>query len=284
VNLTTVTLPDNHNIFHFGDKHDGSILSSDSGWNELMDMICSEYEGCRNNYAVDGGDMFESIMVDDKRFSPEKFKEPLPLEQMRIAVEKREPIKDKLLSILMGNHERKLWKFGDLTQEVCQKLGVTYGTYTTKITVKDIKGGLMYKVYETHGSKSISSAADDPIRRKANMELTLKRHLKFKAADCAVMIKHHAHKLISCKPRTELYLTDDGEKIKQGYTHWGQTEPYIHPDARWYGCAGSFLRLFGDGMSGYAEIAEYDPVELGFLVLKVRDRKIVSLDPVYLTI
>ena len=282
--LEPVQLPNSHNIFFLGDLHDGSILSSEQGWNKLINTINSEYDGCSANYAVDGGDMIEAIMVDDKRFSPEKLSEPLPLAQIGEAVKKREPIKDKLLAILMGNHERKLWRFGDITQEVCNKLGVQYGTFAAKLTVQDSKGNLMYKIYETHGSKTITSTADDPKRRKANMELILKRHLKFKAGDCAVMIKHHAHKLLVCKPEPELYLTDDSKKISQQYTSWGQAEPYIHPDARWYGCAGSFLKLFGKGVSGYAEIFELDPVELGWLVLKVRNKRIVALEPYFLSV
>jgi hypothetical protein len=284
MNLITKSLPDSHNIFHFGDVHYGSVLSAKTGWNKLVDMMCSEFDGCKNNYGIDGGDTMEAILVDDKRFSSEKFEEPLPIIQMEDVIKQRQPIKHMLLTMLMGNHERKLWKFGDITQKICKELNVPYGTYSSKITIKTEKGQLMYKIYETHGSKGISSTADDPIRRYANMELILKRHLRNKAADCAVMIKHHAHKLISCKPRSELYLIDDGKKIKQGYTGWGENESYIHPDARWYGCAGSFLRLFGEGISGYAEIAEYDPVELGFLVTKVRDRKIVELKPVFLNI
>ena len=276
--LITRQLPNDHNYFFFGDLHDGSILSSGKGWRALVNAMNSLYDGCLNNYGNDGGDMFEAIMVDDKRYSPENLTEALPLEQMENAVKLREPIKDKLITILTGNHERKLWRFGDLTQKVCEKLGVEYGTYTSKITINDSKGNLMYKIYDTHGRKGINSAADDPLRRQTNLELTLKRHLKFKAGDCAVMIKHHVHKLLSCAPVSELYLTDDGKQVKQEYTGWGQNEPYIHPDARWYGCAGSFLKLYGKDISGYAEIAEYDPVELGWLVLKVRNKKIVGLD------
>ena len=279
--LITKQLPANHNLFHFGDLHDGSILSFGAGWNALIKLMTSEYDGCSNNYGADGGDMIEAITVDDPRFGPEKLKEPLPLEQANEAVRKREPIKDILLYILKGNHERGLWRFGDITADVCRRLGVEYGTYTTKLTVEDSKGRLMYKVFDTHGYRSITSTADDPVRRRTNLELILKRQLKRKAGDCAIMIKHHVHKLIVCKPEGDLYLTDDGKKIKQNYTSWGQDEKYIHPDARWYGCAGSFLRLYGDGMSGYAEIAEYDPMELGFLVLKVRNKRIVGLDPYY---
>ena len=280
--LITRALPDSHNIFHFGDLHDGSILSYTKGWNKLVSMMGKPFEGCSNNYGIEGGDDIEAIMVDDKRFSSEKLTEPLPLAQVKEAIRKREPIKTQMITKLMGNHERKLWRFGDLTEYICKELGIEYGTYTAKIIITGLDGKLMYKIWETHGTKNMTSSADDPKRRKVNMQLILKRHLKFKAGDCAVMIKHHAHKLIVCKPEQDLYLTDDGKRIRQNYTSSGQNEAYIHPDARWYGCAGSFLRLYGDGMSGYAEMAEYDPVELGFLILIVRNRKIVELKPVYL--
>lgn len=280
--LITKSLPNSHNIFIFGDLHDGSVLSSGKGWSKLINLMQSEYDGCSNNFGIDGGDMIEAITVDDKRFSQEKLTEPLPIEQMKQAIKKREPIKDKLITILQGNHELALWRFGDITKEVCEVLGVEYGTYTCKVTILDGRGNLMYKMFDMHGRKGLYSSADDPIRVKANMRLQLKRHLKNKAGDCILMVKHHAHKLIVAPPQYELYVTDDGKKLKQNYTEWGQNEPYIHPDARWFGCAGAFLRLYGDGISGYAERAEYDPVELGFLVWKVRDRKVIGLEPYYL--
>ena len=282
--LPPVKLENSHNIFFFGDKHDGSVLSSDKGWDKMVSMMLSEYDGCKNNYGMDAGDMIEAIMADDPRFSQEKLTEALPLEQMKMAVKRREPIKHILLDLLEGNHDRKLWRFGNLAKDAAEKLGVPYGTYTCKLAINDKWGRLMFKIYHTHGFKSINSAADDPIRRKSNMELVLKRHLKYKAADCAVMIKGHTHRLLASKPHHELYLYDDSNHIKQGYTGYKQNEEYIHPDARWYGNSGSFLKLFGKGISGYAEIFEYDPTELGFLVLKVRDKKIIDLEPVYLEI
>jgi hypothetical protein len=282
--LITAHLADDHNIFFFGDAHHDSPMSSDGGWEILCDMMHQEYDGCKNNYGAEGGDDIEAIAPDDKRYSEELKTSPLPLLQMRNAVAKRQSIKKLLLYKLQGNHEQHLWAFGDIMADMCKSLDVPYGTWSTKLTVTDKRGNLMYKVFDTHGRKQVTSTADDPTRRKATMQLILKRHLKFKAGDCAVMIKHHTHKLLVCKPESELYLVDDGSKISQCYTGWGQTESYIHPDARWYGNAGAFLKLYGDGISGYAERGEYDPVELGFLILKVRDRKIVSLDPYYLNI
>ena len=60
----------------------------------------------------------------------------------------------------------------------------------------------------------------------------------------------------------------------------GSDKGYIHPDHRWYVSAGSFLKLYEEGVSGYAEIGEYDPVELGFAIARVRNQKIVWVDKV----
>lgn len=280
--IITKQLPNNHNIFHFGDVHLGSVLSSHKGWDTLVNMMSSEYEGCSNNFGVDMGDMIEAITINDPRFSPEKLTEPLPLEQKRMATKNRMSIKDILLMILDGNHERKLWAFGNITKEVCEDLGVEYGTSTAKLIMQDSKGDLMYKVYATHGMRSIWSYAADPIVKKALERFRLKKLLRDQQGDCAVMVRGHSHKLIVAKPEPELYLVDDGKQIKQDYTGWGQAEPYIHPDNRWYGCSGSFVKLFGKDISGYAEIFEYPPTELGFLILIVRNKKIVELRPIYL--
>lgn len=114
------------------------------------------------------------------------------------------------------------------------------------------------------------------------MELILKRHLKHKFGDCLLMSMGHTHKLLICSPNPELYLTDDGSQITQKYTRSDKADGYIHPDHRWYINTGSFLKLYGDGVSGYAERAGYDPVELGFIVVMVRDRKIVDVRKVTL--
>jgi hypothetical protein len=138
-------------------------------------------------------------------------------------------------------------------------------------------------MFLTHGYGSINSSADDGVRRKANMRLSLKRKLKDKAGDCILMGMAHTHKLIVSKPEETLYLTDNGKQIKQNYTASKHTDGYIHPDHRWYVNTGSFYRLYGkDGISGYAERAGYDPVELGYILIKVRNREIIAVEKVLL--
>lgn len=281
--LLECNLPDNHNIFLFGDLHIGTVLCHRLGIKKMIDMMRSSYHSCSNNYGICMGDMIEAIMIDDKRYDLSTTADPFPLQQVEDAVRTLTPIASKLLAVLKGNHEHKLWKFGDLAASVAGQLGTPYGTYTAKLTICNRKGKYLYKIFITHGRKSITSTADDPKRRFTNMELILKRHLKFKAADCVIMAKAHTHKLLVCEPEQELYLVDDTKEIKQKYISSSQNAPYIHPDHRYYVNTGSFLKLYGpDGVSGYAEIAEYDPLEMGFVIAIVRDGVLQGIEKVVL--
>ena len=275
--LLTEMLPGDHNYFLAGDPHYGSKLFFRKGFDEFVNKVHSEYEGCSNNYVGLGGDYIEAIMIDDKRADVQKMAEPFIISQIEEVTELIRPLGERLLYMLDGNHELKHWRMGNITQKIAKDIGTQYGTVTTKMTIQSVKGNLMYKVWDTHGRKGINSSADDPIRRGTNEQLILKRQLRRKSGDCAAMIKHHTHKLFVSPPTSELYLTDDGRKLQQNYTEQDQKAKYIHPDMRWYGNAGSFMKLYEDGYSGYAEIAEYDPVQLGFLVLIVRGGKIVQL-------
>ena len=275
--LFTEMLPGDHNYFFGADMHYGSILFFRKGWNEFVNCVFSEYEGCSNNNVGLGGDYIEAIMIDDKRADAQKMAEPFIISQIEEVTELIRPLGERLLYMLDGNHELKHWRMGNITQKIAKDIGTQYGTVTTKMTIQSVKGNLRDTVWDTHGRKGINSSADDPIRRGTNEQLILKRQLRRKSGDCAAMIKHHTHKLFVSPPTSELYLTDDGRKLQQNYTEQDQKAKYIHPDMRWYGNAGSFMKLYEDGYSGYAEIAEYDPVELGFLVLIVRGGKIVQL-------
>jgi len=178
------TMPVNFNAFLFGDQHLGSILSYREGWEKLVDMMNSPYDGLKANanFGIDHGDVIEAIMIDDPRFDGVTTEANI-LQQMDQAIEDRKPIRDKLICILEGNHPLKLWKFGRITERICNELGVVYGTWSSRITYVDRKGKLLFKHFATHGHRTINSTADDPKRRKTNMELSLKRLLKYKAGD-----------------------------------------------------------------------------------------------------
>jgi len=282
--IITKKLPSNHNLFLFGDDHEGTTLRHKKGWDKLVNMMHSEYEGCKQNFGWHHGDPIEAIMVDDPRYHPDTVETSIPMEQMERAIKNIEPISHMVLGMNESNHPLKLWRFGPISQIICDRLNIPFATWSAKLIARDSKGQLLYKSFHTHGRKIINSTADDPKRRIVNQRLILKRHLKFKMGDCILMCKGHVHKLIICGPESELFLSDDGDKIKQGYTmeDVNQTDNFIHPDHRTYVCTGSFLRLYGQGVSGYAEIAEYDPIELGFAIARFRNRKLQGVDAITL--
>lgn len=278
--LLTRQLPENHNLFLFGDLHIGSTLFHKEGFDKMCEMVNGSYKSCSNNYGVAHGDLMESIMIDDPRFQPEATRGD-PLIQIEEVVNTLQPIKNRIVVILQGNHEQKLWKFGDITKSIARQINSEYGTYSCHITYTDKNGKVMYKQYATHGSKGVNSYADDVGRRVANMELIIKRHMKDKFGDTILCTKGHSHKLLICKPSEELYLTVNDGGIKQHYRKSKQTDTEIHPDHKWYVNTGSFMRLYGDeDFSGYAERWELNPNELGFAIAVVRDGLIQSVDKI----
>jgi len=289
--ILSYEMPENWNYFLFGDSHVGARLRHDKGFVKMVNMMNSEYAGLPAgcNYGIDHGDLIEAICVDDPRFSMFDTKESCILSQMEMAKKELWPIKEKLVCMLDGNHPKKLHKFGPITHYVCRQLGVSFGTMAAKIKFT-CNGRLQFKHFAIHGAGSIGSVADDPERRKLNWRLSLKRKLRDKAGDCLLQSMGHTHKIIISPPTMALYLNDDGKKISQNYTV-PQNNTYIHPDYRWYVNTGGFLKIYGDTViedddvpleqsklgSGYAESFMYDPLQLGFVVVLIRNSQIETI-------
>jgi len=274
-------MPDNFNLFLFGDDHMGSILRSEDGWDGMVEQINSKYDECKNNFCIDHGDIIEAIQIDDHRFDGVTSEGNI-IKQLDDAVKCRKAIKDKILVIMEGNHPLKLWKFGDLTKKVCERLGVDYGTWSC-ITNYKYKKSLMFKHFASHGFGSINSSVDDPIRREANMKISLKRALREKS-NAYLSSMGHTHKLLISKPVSTLVITDHKKRTKQFYSGdtVKQNAAYTHPDLRWYVNTGSFYRTYAEEVSGYAEIKGYNPIEIGYAIAKIRDRKLVDIDKIVL--
>lgn len=272
-------LPRNHTIIGAGDFHIGALAHHRSGLERLIDRVGSE----KNTFLALGGDLMESICVDDYRWNTEAQNLSLttPAVQTQYVAKLLAPIKEKILFTLIGNHEMKHLRIANFAEILAKELEIPYGGFSAKLAVEDKKGRLMYKIFSTHGARGISSTADDPARRATNMRLSLKRLLKFKAGDCAVMIMGHAHKLISLSPTEELYLVDEGGKIEQRYTMPINHADYIHPDLRYYACTGSFLKTYLDGPTvTYSEAAQYDPVDTGYIEVVCDSGEIAEVNEV----
>lgn len=278
------SVPDDFNLFLFGDDHEGVSARHSKGWEKLLHMMNSEYKGCKHNFGVDHGDCIEGIMIDDKRYNDIGVRHDKILNQISQAVKNRKPIKDKLICLLAGNHDFKLWKVGDTAQTIAKELNVRYGDWTSIICYVDKKGRPLFKHYACHGGKKISSVAGPRRRRKTNMEVRLQENLKDQASDCFLMTQGHEHKLIVVPPDESLLLYSDKGHLKSCYTNdcIQQTGTYLHEDLRWYCCIGSFLKNKIPNGITYAEIMGLPPTELGFLVAVIRNRKLISIDKVKL--
>lgn len=291
--LSTIpNMPDDFELVFFGDNQDGNSAMSLEKYQECIDFIKMK-PGYR--FGIHMGDAFDAFWIDDKRYKPSTTT-ITPKMQIESQVEILKPIVKscQLLTILDGNHEVALYEklsriFGEvegyLANELRKECITEYpisGSYTQKLRFLSIDGSQMFKVYITHGRKTIVSVSPDPHRRKAYMQFRLKRILENKAGDCICMVRGHSHIVLVTPPIPSLYLYDNHGKLHQKYTTAGSggTPDYIPPDHRFYGCSGSFLRSQVEGINTYSEIAEYDPLEIGYLVGKIKKRRFVSLEEV----
>ena len=278
--LVNRNVPMNFNLFLIGDDHEGTVFRHKLGWESMIDKVLSEYEGIkpRHNLVVDHGDVLEGILIDDPRYDFDTVEGNL-LQQMERCVYNRKDIKDQIVVIIDGNHPHRLRKFGNITEDICKRLDVPYGTFQCKIAYNN-RGSNLFKQFGGHGWGTNNPKADVPAqRRRTNMELHLKAGLFRKAADVLIMSMGHTHKLLYCKPEPELYLMDDGEELIAKYTKPEKTTGYIHKDFRHYFNTGSFLKLYGEmGISGYGEMAGYDPIENGYWVVMIRNGAISGVN------
>jgi predicted phosphodiesterase len=259
--------------------HIGSIMCFYKGIEKAIDWVAAE----PNRYVIHLGDWIEAICTDDKRYNAppdgkRDMEQPIPLQQAQDVVEIFRPIKDRFITGLRGNHERKLAKFGDLVRSViCRDLNMPFGTESCRIVISDMDGKHMYNAYAMHGGKVFKSNAKDYEQSEANKKAALKLYLQNKMGNAAVLFCGHAHWIGIVPPARRLFLLDAPNAMKQGYLKAKQGNGYIHPDERWFACCGSARLSRLDNYDDYAQ--DYDPVELGFVKMVVEDGQIVTLEP-----
>lgn len=85
-----------------------------------------------------------------------------PMQQLELCVKLFAPIKDKILAVVGGNHENRIYKSDgiDITQLMCNELGIgdRYASTTAMLFIRmgtaarDQRRKLRYTLYMTHGS------------------------------------------------------------------------------------------------------------------------------------
>jgi len=269
-----IEMPMDFDLVDHGDTHIGDVLTHKKGLDRIFKYILEE----PYRFWCHKGDWIEAITTDDKRFNAETSESKMtPTKQRDEAIKMYKNVTERGLFGLFGNHEAKLHRFGNMAEEICTGLGIRYGTYSCRVIFKHGRRKL-FNGFFTHGRWQFTSNAKDYEQRQANMKAMLKMKLKYKMGDCALMSCGHSHKLMFAAPTNQLYLHDTPQGLQQKYLAGKQTGFFIDPDHRWYGCSGSFLKLYQDGITGYAELCGYDPLELGCLIWKIRDGMIVDCE------
>lgn len=280
-------MPRDYVLIDSSDYHYGALNCSRDSIKEMVNKVKTR----KNYFLVNKGDSIDAILPNDKRYascSMDVAERLLtPQQQADAVVQDFMPIRDKIVAWGFGNHEYKLINTLDYGRYIAAQLQVPYGAYAFKFTAVDKKDNLMHKMFFTHGYGNINSAAKDDIQRLANRKASLKHKMcKSGFGDCIYMSCGHTHQLLVVDPTVQdkLFLTDDGDQIKQHYHVLSdQAASYIPPDSRWYGCSGSFLKLYSDPGTyaiTYAEVAGYEPSEIGWLEVHVQDGQVVAVEKV----
>lgn len=138
-------------VYVFSDTHIGN-MGTDEKW------LKKNIQMCKNENAnwLHLGDWCEAVAPRDKRFDIRTCKNPI-LEQYDRAIELFEPIKDKGICILTGNHDEKIAKeHGDYVAMVSKRLNIPYMGYATFINFrfwiqKRTNPNMNYVVFAHHG-------------------------------------------------------------------------------------------------------------------------------------
>ena len=271
-------LPKNCEIIVGSCTHIGSIMCHISGLENLVKYIASK----KHTYFIHLGDWLEAIMVDDKRYNQppigkKEQENAIPIKQALEAVKIFKPIKKRIIAGLWGNHERLLYRYGNLVEDViCKDLDIPYGTEVSRIIITH-KGKPFFNIFAMHGRKLFTSNAKDFEQREANMKASLKLYLQEQEADCSIMLCGHAHRILIVPPANRLVLLDGEEGQHQKYLKGITGSKYIPPEQRWYACCGTARKSRLDGYDDYAQC--YPAADLGFVKIVIKGGQIEGLYP-----
>lgn len=197
----------------------------------LLKEYIKKIETDPNCYAVILGDLLNNST---KSSVGDVYEEELnPMEQMQTAIRMFEPIKDKILCITSGNHERRTYKQDgtDLMWFFAKSLGLEdvydYASCIVFISVGHIPHKLggngrtsqaTYTIYCTHGDgqggRTVGGRANGLERRGQVL------------SGCDVIITGHTHNMISFK-ETTFHIDKHSKKIYQVDTTYVNSGSYL---------------------------------------------------------
>lgn len=116
------SFPNDIDIYPISDVHLGAVEHAEPEWQNFLKRVEND-----NAYVILAGDLLNNSTRGTKFANP--FDEVLrPREAKRRMVEYLEPIKDRILCIVSGNHEQRTIRDSDqdMTYDICAKLNVEH--------------------------------------------------------------------------------------------------------------------------------------------------------------
>ena len=287
VELIYRVMPKDYKLIHASDLHLGPLCCFKAGIRDMVDYV----KNTENTYLGFTGDAIDAVLPNDKRYAHATMSKNewlmTPQQQADAVIRLFEPIKNKILFWMLGNHEYKIINTFDIAKYIADALGVPWGGAECKFIARHANNRPAHKFLFAHGNGSLTSNAKDPVQRKANMRAALKQKLiNTGHTDCVYMGCGHFHRDVYVRPTVgdDVLLTDNNNEIVQEPRYWAdQTADYIPPECRWYACSPGFLKTFtptGTYTISYSEMAMYGPTRLGWVELTVKNHKLVKVNQI----
>ncbi len=228
------------------DLHLGSIACEEDRLRRNIEVIASNPRA----RVLLGGDMLEAITKNDKRFQSDGLADWIPRRdidwildvQVDYAYEMFRPIKDQITGGILGNHEHKAIHCGsNVHRRLCGALAIRELPYSAFIRIKYNRGTIRHSqdVYLHHGYGG---------GRKSGNKIN-KLHDLGDFIDADIYIMGHVHDKCWAPAKPKLMPHSTQEKVVE--------------KVRRYALAGTYLRTYADGASGYGERLAFAPTPLG---------------------
>ena len=265
---------DKISIFFLGDIHEGSANHAEKEFKRAVKII----KDTPNSYVIGMGDYCDHINHRDPRFNPAEIAanyaikdlKDLPNIQVQNVCKKLEPIKDKIICLLYGNHEESLIKYStfDPVKQIIARLGCDIprlgytGIVSLNIYRSTMKSSnLQYVIDLNHGVGGTG-------KREGYKVNIVHDVFRWTSGDCRVM--GHIHQM-SSDPQDFSYL---GKYYNLMYRRV------------WFGSTGCFMYKVKEGTRGYFEAKAGPHSDIGMLkyVINVGSNKtetMTSLDKIY---
>lgn len=240
------------NCYPIGDVHWGAKGCDEEGIAKTIRIAAEDPMG----RVLLMGDLGDYIAKNDPRFNADELADwitvsnisKIPDVQVDFITEQLEPVKNKIIGAVRGNHEEKVLKFynTDVHARVCHNLGIKDLGYSALIrwslTRNTKRGSVIIYAHHGHGGG-----------RKAGAKVN-RLHDTGGDFEADVYLFGHVHERgWSSKPI--IYLNATGEKVLSRERHYGLT--------------GTYLKTYEQGSTGYGEVKGYPPTSLGGISFSV---------------